>query len=52
MSRRCTPQQIGEDTQVSYDTANLPAGGLLVRIPFIPAIRMTPVLTATFRCEA
>ena len=52
VSRRCTPQQIGEDTQVSYDTANLPAGGVVVRIPFIPVIRMTPVITASFRCEA
>ena len=52
VDRRCDPQQIGEDVHVSYDTANLPAGGVIVRIPFIPVIRMTPVITSTFRCEA
>ncbi len=49
---RCTPQQIGEDVTVSYDTAQLPDGGVIVRIPFIPEIHMTPIITASFRCEA
>ena len=52
VDRWCTPNQIGEDVRVSYDTANLPDGGVVVRIPFIPEIRMTPVITAQFRCEA
>lgn len=52
VDRLCTPQQIGEDVHVSYDTSQLPAGGVIVRIPFVPVIRMTPVITSTFRCEA
>lgn len=52
VDRRCTSQQIGEDVNVSYDTANLPDGGVIVTIPLIPEIRMTPVITASFRCEA
>jgi len=52
VDRWCTPQQIGEDVHVAYDTTQLPDGGVIVRIPFIPEIRMTPVITATFRCEA
>jgi Flp pilus assembly protein TadG len=52
VSRLCTPQQIGEDVVVSYDTSQLPDGGIMVRIPFIPTIEMRPVLSATFRCEA
>ena len=50
---RCTPQQIGADVTVVYDTANLPGGGVLVRIPFISdMVLMTPVIKASFRCEA
>jgi len=30
---------------------NLPDGGVVVRIPLIPDIHMTPVITASFRCE-
>jgi Flp pilus assembly protein TadG len=52
VSRLCTPQQIGEDVVVSYDTADLPGGGVLVRIPLIPTITMSPVISASFRCEA
>jgi hypothetical protein len=52
VDRWCTPQQIGEDVIVSYDTAHLPDGGVVVRIPFMPEIRMTPVISALFRCEA
>jgi Flp pilus assembly protein TadG len=51
VDRVCTPQQIGEDVTVSYDTSNLPGGGIEVSIPFIPTIMLTPVLTASFRCE-
>lgn len=52
VDRWCTPQQIGEDVTVSYDTAQLPAGGVIVQIPFVPEIHMTPVISAVFRCEA
>lgn len=52
VSRWCTVNQIGEDVVVSFDTSDLPDGGILVRIPLIPTIRMTPVISATFRCEA
>jgi Flp pilus assembly protein TadG len=48
---RCTPQNIGSDVTVSYDTANLPGGGVIVRIPLIPNIVMKPVISASFRCE-
>jgi Flp pilus assembly protein TadG len=51
VDRVCTPQQIGEDVSVSYDTSNLPGGGIEVSIPFIPTIMLTPVLEASFRCE-
>ena len=29
-------EQIGEDVHVAYDTTQLPDGGVIVRIPFIP----------------
>ena len=48
---RCTPNNIGSDVTVSYDTANLPDGGIIIRIPLIPQMTLTPVLAATFRCE-
>jgi Flp pilus assembly protein TadG len=52
VSRLCTPNQIGEDVVVSYDTAQLPGGGVVVSVPLIPTITMTPVISASFRCEA
>lgn len=52
VDRWCTPNQIGEDVTVTYDTADLPAGGVVVRIPFIPEFHLTPVISALFRCEA
>ena len=48
---RCTPQNIGSDVTVVYDTANLPGGGVLVRIPLISDIVLNPVIKASFRCE-
>jgi Flp pilus assembly protein TadG len=48
---RCTAQNIGSDVRVSYDTANLPGGGILIRIPLITDMRLTPVISASFRCE-
>jgi hypothetical protein len=49
---RCTPDRIGEDVVVSYDTAQLPDGGIVVQIPLLPNITMQPVISASFRCEA
>jgi Flp pilus assembly protein TadG len=46
----CTPQTIGNDATVSYDTKFLPGGGIRVDIPFIP-ILLKPTLKANFRCE-
>jgi Flp pilus assembly protein TadG len=46
----CTPQTIGEDATVSYDTSHLPDGGIRVSIPFLP-IFLNPTLEANFRCE-
>lgn len=51
MSGRCTANNIGDDVVVSYDTANLPGGGIIVDIPLVPRFTLTPVLSATFRCE-
>ncbi len=46
----CNAQNIGEDTTISYDTSNLPGGGIEVTIPFVP-ILLHPTLEANFRCE-
>jgi Flp pilus assembly protein TadG len=49
----CTAQTIGEDVTVSYDTQNLNNGtGIVVAIPLFPNIHLTPVIEASFRCEA
>ena len=48
---RCTPNTIGADISVSFDTSNLPGGGVVVRIPFVPDIVMNPGVSAVFRCE-
>jgi Flp pilus assembly protein TadG len=48
---QCTPNTIGDDVSVTYNTANLPDGGVIVRIPLIPDIVMHPVISASFRCE-
>ena len=47
----CTAQNIGSDVTVSYNTANLPGGGIIIRIPLISDMVLTPVLSAKFRCE-
>ena len=47
----CTSNNIGSDVSVTYDTSNLPGGGIVVRIPLLPDIHITPVITAQFRCE-
>ncbi len=48
---RCTAQNIGSDVTVIYDTANLPGGGVLIRIPLVSDMVLTPVIQASFRCE-
>ena len=47
----CTPNNIGSNVTVTYDTSRLPGGGVTVRIPLFPDIVMHPVITASFRCE-
>jgi Flp pilus assembly protein TadG len=47
----CNNQNIGRDVTVSFDTATLPGGGVVVHIPLFPDIVMHPMVTATFRCE-
>ena len=48
---QCNANNIGSNVSVSYDTANLPGGGVVVRIPLLPDIVMHPVIAASFRCE-
>jgi Flp pilus assembly protein TadG len=50
-SPACTANNIGSDVTVTYDTSDLPDGGVVVKIPLLPDIVMTPVITAQFRCE-
>jgi Flp pilus assembly protein TadG len=48
----CIPTTLGDDVTVSYDTHNLNGGdGIVVRIPLLPDIHITPTITAQFRCE-
>ena len=52
VSRLCDgDESAGEDITVSYDTANLPDGGIVVSIPFVPTMHLTPTISASFRCE-
>lgn len=52
VSRLCDgDESVGEDVTVSYDTRNLPEGGIVVSAPFLPVIHMTPIVSASFRCE-
>lgn len=52
VSRLCDgDESAGEDVTVSYDTANLPDGGIVVSIPFVPTMHLTPTISASFRCE-
>ena len=47
----CNPNNIGQNVTVTYNTANLPDGGVIVRIPLFPDIVLNPVISAAFRCE-
>ena len=52
VNRLCDGEDsVGNDVTVSYDTANLPDGGIVVSIPFIPTMHLTPTISASFRCE-
>ncbi|MGZ8579860.1 MAG: TadE/TadG family type IV pilus assembly protein [Actinomycetota bacterium] len=52
VSRLCDGEDsVGEDVTVSYDTSNLPDGGIVVSIPFVPNMHLTPTISASFRCE-
>ena len=48
---QCTPNTMGNDVTVSYDTGNLPGGGVQIQIPFLPDMSISPVISAAFRCE-
>jgi Flp pilus assembly protein TadG len=47
----CTAQNIGSDVTVVYDTSNLPGGGVLIRIPLISDMVLSPIIKSSFRCE-
>jgi Flp pilus assembly protein TadG len=51
-STNCNPNNIGDDVIVSFPTSVLNGGdGIVVRIPMLPDIHMTPTISARFRCE-
>jgi TadE-like protein len=47
----CNGSNVGNDVTVSFDTSRLPGGGVIVHIPLFPDIVMSPMVTASFRCE-
>jgi hypothetical protein len=48
----CNPNNIGGDVIVSFPTSSLNNGdGIVVKIPMLPDIHITPTITAQFRCE-
>jgi Flp pilus assembly protein TadG len=48
----CPGQDTSVDTTASFDTGQLNGGeGIVVTIPLIPDIHLTPVVSAQFRCE-
>ena len=50
--QQCTPPHIGDSVVVSYNTQNLPGGGVIVHIPLLPDIVMYDhEVSASFRCE-
>jgi len=48
---RCTSGNIGDDVTVRYQVPSSGDGSILVTIPFVGDIPVTPVITASFRCE-
>jgi Flp pilus assembly protein TadG len=52
VSRLCDgDDSVGEEVVVSYDTSNLPDGGIVITAPFLPELHLTPTISASFRCE-
>jgi Flp pilus assembly protein TadG len=48
----CPGQNTTVDTTATFDTQQLNGGeGIVVTIPLLPDIHMSPVVTAQFRCE-
>lgn len=48
----CPGRDTTADTSASFDTSQLNGGsGIVVTIPLLPVIHLTPVVTAQFRCE-
>ena len=48
----CPGQDTSVDTTATFDTGQLNGGeGIVVTIPLIPDIHLTPVVSAQFRCE-
>jgi Flp pilus assembly protein TadG len=47
----CHVNNIGSNVTVSFPTSSLSGGGVTVHIPLLPDIVMSPVITASFRCE-
>ncbi len=48
----CPGRDTTVDTTTTFDTAQLNGGnGIVVTIPLLPDIHMTPVVSAQFRCE-
>jgi Flp pilus assembly protein TadG len=48
----CPGRDVTVDTTASFDTGQLNGGdGIVVSIPLLPDIHLSPVVTAQFRCE-
>jgi len=48
----CPGRDTTVDTSASFDTGQLNGGsGIVVMIPLLPTIHLTPVVSAQFRCE-
>lgn len=48
----CPGRDTTVDTTATFDTAQLNGGeGIVVRIPLLPVMHLTPVVSAQFRCE-
>ena len=48
----CPGRNTNVDTIASFDTSTLNGGsGIVVTLPLLPTIHMTPVVSASFRCE-
>lgn len=48
---RCTSGNIGDDVTIRYQVPSTGEGSIVVTIPFVGDIPVTPVITSSFRCE-